>query len=71
MAINKEDHIEENKSIVRKNNPQTLKVYSPTTETFKQSFFPRTIICWNKLKGDIVDETHTVFKDKLKTIANI
>ena len=62
VAINKADHIEENKSKARKNNPQTLKVYSPVTEIFKQSFFPRTIPTWNKLNGDIVNEKHAAFK---------
>lgn len=38
----------------RKNHSLTLKPYSPSTECFKQSFFPRTIPEWNALPAEAV-----------------
>jgi hypothetical protein len=49
VAVPHEGHIERNYSKTRAKNPLRLKVYADKTETFRNSFFPKTIIDWNSL----------------------
>ena len=47
------------------NNYQKLKVFTPNNDIFKFSFFPRTVIDWNSLSEDQVEED-TVLNLKAK-----
>jgi ribonuclease P/MRP protein subunit RPP40 len=54
VAVPCEGHIQQNQSRTRSNNSYRLKVYSPQTEIFRNSFFPRTIPQWNKLTDKVI-----------------
>ena len=54
VAVPHDDHIEKNKGRTRAKNSYKLKVYAPKTESFRSSFFPKTIKDWNNLNENIV-----------------
>jgi hypothetical protein len=53
VAVPYENHIERHQGRTRAKNSLKLKLYAPKTETFRNSFFPRTIKDWNTLEEDI------------------
>ena len=66
VAVPHEGHIRMNNSRTRSNNSLRLHIYSPNTETAKNSFFPKTIKDWNKLNEETVTtESLLFFKDKI------
>ena len=54
VTISQNDYLERNHSKTRSGNSHCLKVYSPNTEIYRNSFFPKTIIDWNKLPDNII-----------------
>jgi hypothetical protein len=69
VAIPHQGHIEQNKLCTRSKNSLRLKVYSPSTEIARNSFFPKTIKDWNKLNEDTVTaETIEKFKTRISSL---
>jgi len=57
VAVPCDEFISRNFSKTRSSNSHRLKVFSPQTETFRNPFFPRTVIDWNRLPDDIITAT--------------
>ena len=53
VAVPHEGHIEKHQGRTRAKNTQKLKVYASKTETYRNSFFPKTIKDWNTLVEEI------------------
>ena len=53
-AISPNDHLTTSKSVTRRNHNFKFIQYSPVTECFKCSFYPRTVPEWNTLTNNIV-----------------
>ena len=67
VAVPPEGHIEKSVSRTRAKNSERLKVYSPSTEIFKHSFFPKTIKDWNNLPDSaVLAATVDTFKEEIK-----
>ena len=49
IPINFNDHLRYCKTVTRRNHPQKLNILAVRTDTYKFSFFPRTIPEWNSL----------------------
>ena len=49
IAINFNDHLSYCKTVTHRNHPQKLNILAHRTDTYKFSFFPRTIPEWNSL----------------------
>ena len=47
--INFNNHLSYCETVTRRNHPQKLNILAPRTDTYKFSFFPRTIPEWNSL----------------------
>ena len=51
------------------NSTLRLKVYAPKMETFRNSFFPKTIPDWNKLSEDAASAPNLdTFKNKIDNL---
>ena len=57
-------HIKKNQRHQRKSHSQSIKVLSCCTDTYKNSFVPRTILDWNSLTESIINCENT---DQFKT----
>lgn len=49
IPINFNDHLSYCKTVTRRNDAKKLNILAPRTDTYKFSFFPRTIPEWNSL----------------------
>jgi hypothetical protein len=65
VAIPHQGHIEQNELRTRSKNSLRLKVYSPSTEIARNSFFPKTIKEWNMLDEDTVTAPIHIFKTRI------
>ena len=54
VVVLPEDHIERANTRNRGKNSLKLKVYTPNTEVFTNSFFPKTFKDWNELSEETV-----------------
>ena len=54
VAIPPNDHIEFNTRTIRNKHCAQLKVKQTSTETYRNSFFPKTIIDWNNLDTSVI-----------------
>ena len=66
IAINPDEYLKESLSNTRKKNNQQFQHIRPSTEQYKNSFFPRTIPKWNNLTQSVIDSSSLeVFKNKV------
>ena len=69
VAIPHEGHIKKHRGRTRAKNSHKLQVFAPNTDTFKYSFFPRTVKDWNNLDNDTVNaSTLDTFKQKINKV---
>ena len=66
VGINKEEHLKPvGNSRTRKNNSSNFQPIYARLNTYKFSFFPRTIQEWNSLRDNVSATTTDVFKEHL------
>ena len=67
IAIPAETHITPNRGTTRSKNSQKLRIFSCNTDTFKYSFFPRTVVDWNNLSENCVSaKSIEIFKGEIR-----
>ena len=72
VEIPANDYITLNKQKTRRNNSKKLNQIRCNTDIYKNSFFPRTVVEWNKLNEECVTaDSADSFKNKIGKIRNI
>ena len=67
IPINFNDHLSYCTPVTRRNHPQKLNILAPRTDTYKFSFFPRTIPEWNSLPAFVRRVAWSFFQVRTST----
>jgi hypothetical protein len=71
VAINSDFYISSQTSLIRHSHRLRYKPFSTSTDYFKFSFFPHTVVLWNTLRPDIVSASSLgQFKSQIQTHYN-
>ena len=71
-ALSPNDYLTPSKSVTRQNHNFKFIQYSPVTDCFKYSFFPRTAPEWNTLTKNVVSASSlSFFKQRLNSACSL
>ena len=62
VAKNQNEHLERSSSSTRRSHKPQYKHFGTSTEAYKNSFFPRSVLIWNKLNSNVVINLKTLNK---------